>query len=102
MRDPNFVGPLSKKKVKRHKFYMMVHDRVNRKKFNWWTTEIGSIPLYNPPKNGWVTPVAKELGAGPSLFLMSMKAFCWLFFFFFIINVPLMIFYQGAGTNPEE
>jgi hypothetical protein len=46
MRDPNFVGPLSRNKVKRHQFYMHVKDRVNRRDFDWWQSDVSFIPLF--------------------------------------------------------
>jgi hypothetical protein len=49
-------------------------------------------------KSEWVTPCAREIGLGPTLFIMTHKALAWLFTFFFIINIPLMFFYaKGSG-----
>jgi len=57
-------------------------------------------------KSNWVTPCAREIGLGPTVFVMSHKALLWLFLFLFAINVPLMFFYaRGSGTaeiaNPK-
>ena len=83
---------------------MQVKDRVGRRDFDWWNCDLSYIPLFEGSikKKNWVTPVARELGVGTSLFLMTMRAFAWLFFFFFIINIPLMMFYNSGGANPES
>lgn len=60
------------------------------------------MPLfaYRIKKTEWVTPCAKEIGLGPTLFLMTMRAFFFLFAFFAIINIPLFLFYlRGAGPQ---
>lgn len=82
---------------------MHVKDRVGLRDFNWWYCDLSYFPLFESqvPRNKWVTPVARELGVGASIFLMTMRAFAWLFLWLFIINLPLLIFYQGGGTNPE-
>jgi len=48
-------------------------------------------------KTEWVTPVAKEIGLGPTLFLMTMKAFFWFFAILAILNIPLFMFYLGGN-----
>lgn len=42
--------------------------------------------------------MAQQLGLGPSLFLMSTKAFAWFFFALALLNLPVMIFY-GTGNS---
>jgi len=44
-KDPNFVGPLSYKKVKRHQYLIHPRDRLKRKKFDWWEADISFIPI---------------------------------------------------------
>jgi hypothetical protein len=50
----------------------------------------------------WVTPAAREIGIGPTLFLMTNKAFAYLFLFFVILNVPLFYFYSTGGQVHED
>ena len=45
-RDLNYVGPLSYRKVKRHQFVNHPRDRVKRKEFEFWNSEMSYIPLY--------------------------------------------------------
>jgi hypothetical protein len=40
-----------------------------------------------------ITPLAKELGIGPSLFLLSTKSLAYLFLILTIINIPVYIFF---------
>jgi hypothetical protein len=47
----------------------------------------------------WVTPTAVEIGLGPTLFLMTMKAFFWMFVLFSILNIPLILLYCGQGVT---
>ena len=35
------------------------------------------------------------------MFLLTNKAFAWLFLFLFILNIPLMVFYNSAGIVPD-
>lgn len=49
------------------------------------------------------TPMARKLGLGPSLFLMSTKSISWLFLVLSIWNLPVMFFfYSGAGTQSND
>jgi hypothetical protein len=43
--------------------------------------------------------LAKSLGLGPSLFLMSTKMMGWFFLFLFLFNVPVMFFYYNCVNN---
>ena len=40
--------------------------------------------------------LAKGLGLGPSLFLMSTKMMAWFFLFIFLFNVPVLYFYYNC------
>ena len=51
-------------------------------------------------KARWVTPAAREIGIGPTLFLMTQKAFAYMFAFFVIINLPIFFFYSTGGKGP--
>lgn len=44
-----------------------------------------------------VSPLAKEIGLGPSMFLMSTKALSILFFFLTILNLPVYLFYYQSN-----
>lgn len=48
-------------------------------------------------KAKWVTPAAREIGIGPTLFLMTNKAFAYLFLFFIVLNSPLFYYYSTGG-----
>lgn len=45
------------------------------------------------------TEMAKQLGLGPTLFLMSTKAMSWFFLFMTILNVPVMAFYLSGNDS---
>lgn len=51
--------------------------------------------------NERISPLAIELGIGPTLFLLSTKAMAWFFFFLTIINLPLFYFYYN-GTMVDQ
>jgi hypothetical protein len=53
-------------------------------------------------KSTWVTPCAREIGLGPTLFIMTHKALTYLFLFFFAINIPLIFFYAKGSGRPAE
>lgn len=40
--------------------------------------------------------MAKQIGIGAALFLMSTKALAMFFFVLFLINIPLLMFYKGG------
>lgn len=48
-----------------------------------------------------ISPLAIEIGIGPTLFLLSTKAMAWFFFFLTIINLPLFYFYYN-GTMVDQ
>ena len=94
--DINVIRELSYKKVLKHRFDHHPYDRNTGEKFSWWSTDISYFPCCCSSLVGsknWVTPAAKEIGLGPSIFLMTMKAFSYLFLLFFLLNIPLMFFY---------
>jgi hypothetical protein len=93
---------LSYAKVQAHIYANHPRDREEKTKFDWYNVNISYLPLFASKikKTEWVTPCAKEIGLGPTLFLMTMKAFFFLFAFFAIINIPLFFFYlRGAGPQ---
>lgn len=61
------------------------------------------IPFLCKGKDGEsrVTDMAKQLGLGPSLFLMSTKAFAWFFLIISIFNIPVLVFF-GTGNAAGE
>ena len=66
-------APLSYKKCKENEFKFHPRDRENKCKFNWLTVDLSYLPLCQGcvKKNDWVTECAKEIGLGPTLFLMT-------------------------------
>jgi hypothetical protein len=70
---------------------------VDGKKQKYGVCEnIGAMPFsrycQKEPREG-----AKEIGLGPTLFLMQTKALAWIFFVLTIINIPLFIFFTTAN-----
>lgn len=53
-------------------------------------------------RSKWVTPAAREIGIGPTLFLMTVKALAYLFLFLMILNIPLMMFYSTGGGSTKD
>ena len=104
--QPNVVGPLSYQKVQVHKYDSHPRDRYNQEEFKGWCdADISYIPFWCDPlvwQDEWVTPVAREIGLGPTLFLMTLKAFMWLFLFFTVLNIPLMIFYASGNMQESD
>lgn len=45
--------------------------------------------------------MAKEIGIGPALFLMSTKAFAWFFLVLTIINIPVFMLYHARSQYAE-
>ena len=45
--------------------------------------------------------MAKQIGVGPALFLMSTRALAWFFLFLTILNIPVMLFY-GLGNRDSN
>jgi len=92
-----------------HQYKMHPRDRKNKTKFPWKTSDISFIPCCKSQvkKSTWVTPCAKEIGLGPTLFLMTQKALTYLFLLFLIISFPLFFFYArgngpaGGGTESK-
>ena len=100
--DPNVVHALSYRKVKEYQYVRHPRDRIKKDMFDWRRVDIGRLYccLNRKRRLEWVTPCAKEIGLGPTLFLMTQKAFMYLFAFFAIINFPLFFFYaRGGGGN---
>ena len=48
------------------------------------------------------TEMAKQIGVGPTLFLMSTKALAWFFLFLTLINIPVLLFYSKGNVNSER
>ena len=68
-------------------------------------SDLGRIPLFQNLTSK-PTLLAKELGVGATLFLMSTRAMAWLFFVLSVINIPVFLFYwNGTSTkshNPSK
>ena len=103
--------PLSYKKIKQYFYEHQPMDRANAKieqiqskpeecKFPWKEVDIGILPcrMSSIDEEKWVTNCAKEIGLGPTLFLMSQKALFYLFILLSLVNIPLFLFYlRGNG-----
>ena len=48
------------------------------------------------------TELAKELGVGPTLFLMSTRSMAVLFLVLTIVNIPLFAFYYSGSKNADS
>lgn len=46
--------------------------------------------------------MAKQIGVGPTLFLMSTKALAWFFLFLTILNIPVLLFYSKGNVSSER
>ena len=46
-----------------------------------------------------VTPLSKEIGLGPSMFLMTTKSLAILFFFLSVLNIPLYFFFYTSNQG---
>jgi hypothetical protein len=46
-----------------------------------------------------ITDVTKEIGAGPSMFLIGLKQLIIFFFIMVIINIPIYTILGGASTS---
>jgi len=47
--------------------------------------------------------MARQIGVGPTLFLMTTKAMSVLFLILFLINLPVLnFFYMGTRADPEN
>ena len=62
--------------------------------FGMWES-IGSLQICKCCQ-GDTTDMAKQIGIGATLFLMSTKALAVFFFVLFLINIPLLIFYKSG------
>ena len=101
----NIARNLSYKKVKKHIYDNHPFDRQTGDRFKWYSADISYFPcccssLTSSPK--WVTECAKEIGLGPAIFLMTQKAFSYLFLLFFLLNLPLLFFYQRGITSSQK
>lgn len=79
---------------------MHPRDRQKKEKFDPINADLKFLPLSmcQIKKSEWVTPCAREIGLGPTLFIITHKALAYLFAFFLLINIPLMFFYgKGSG-----
>lgn len=99
------VEDLSYVKTQKHIFDAHPRDRVEHRKWRWCWLSIKYLPLpwccnrLKPTR--WVTEPAKEIGLGATLFLMTNKAFFWLFLLFTLINIPLLGIYMGGNGLSE-
>jgi len=73
LKNRGFEGRLSYREVKKHQYKHQPMDRDEKKKFNWCRARLNSLPFCSRwiKRATWVTPCAKEIGLGPTLFLLS-------------------------------
>ena len=45
-----------------------------------------------------ITPLAKQLGLGPMVFLLRVKAMTYFFFFIMLLHIPLYGIYYNGGN----
>ena len=105
--DDNYISWLSWKRVKMHQYRTHPRNRAKGKVYNCCSADISFLPICMccVNRSKWVTPAAREIGIGPTLFLMTVKAFAYLFLVLTIINIPLFFFYSSGGgvaTDPDE
>ena len=46
--------------------------------------------------------MARAIGIGPALFLMTTKALGWFFFFISLLNIPVLYFYYTGNPDNSE
>lgn len=63
--------------------------------------DIGSLPMSNCCRSK-TTDMAKQIGIGPSIFLMTTKALSWFFFLMTILNIPVFIFYYAGNVDAKS
>lgn len=62
--------------------------------------KIGMVVEEDDPDKGRVSDAARELGIGPTLFLMNLKALAYLFAVLTILNIPVLcLFYYGNADK---
>ena len=55
---------------------------------------LGFLPMSSYSSEQEISPMASQIGLGPSLFLMSTKALGYFFLLLTILNIPLFLFYN--------
>ena len=72
--DENYIAHLSYRKVKKHQYKYHPRNRETKEVYDWKAADISFIPLWMGligNDNKWVTNEAREIGIGPTLFLMT-------------------------------
>ena len=63
-------------------------------------SKLGVVVDDDDPDKGRVSDAARELGIGPTLFLMNLKALAYLFGVLTILNIPVLtLFYYGNADK---
>ena len=52
-------------------------------------------------KDREIEPILKEIGLGASLYILTLKAFAWLFLVISILSIPTMLIYM-SGSESES
>ena len=88
----------------------LVKDGENTEERYTVCENLGRLPMpglnvccfRNCCKSPKTSPMAADLGIGPSLFLMFTKAMGWFFFFVSIINLPVLYFFWVGNPDGAE
>ena len=63
--------------------------------------DLGYLPFLQS-QEGQTTEMAKQIGLGPTLFLISTRAFSWFFVFLTIVNIPIFLFYSISNSDASQ
>jgi hypothetical protein len=90
---------ISYDKLKKH--ISELHPRDNKDRIFSMFDRISLLPVMNC----WIqepSELQKQLGMGPTLFLMSTRFMAWLFLLLTIINIPVFAYYfKGTTTDAD-
>lgn len=75
-------------------------DKSERQRFAMWD-DLGSLELLTRESNRAtnISEMAREIGVGPSLFLMTTKAFSQLFCVLSVLYIPLIVLYWSSHPH---
>ena len=82
-------------------YIKMMHPRKDGKTFGI-CDNMNSFSIFRHCCSKFVpiTKMSKEVGLGPSLFLMSANSLAWMFMLLAILNIPVYLFYYQASQWP--
>lgn len=91
--DGDFADKPTYSKMIAHK--NLVHPRIDGKKFGCCAS-LGYYPICCC-KQQPISKMAKEIGVGPTIFLMSTARLGWFFVLLSILNIPLYLFFYTSN-----